>query len=134
MLLRGLGGVNAKSSACGHPARVVVRGERLEREFLAQASEHLGAQHCGAVRQESGEARAERLAREGLAALGWLEADLREWRKGDSDKVRIALRLRQETPRTLAWIAQRLQMGVWTPVSNRLWGAPSAAGGRLCQE
>jgi len=34
--------------------------------------------------------------------------------------VRIARRLRQETTMTLAWIARRLHMGVWTHVSNLL--------------
>jgi len=37
--------------------------------------------------------------------------------------VRIARRLRQETTMTLAWIAQRLNMGVWTHVSNLLRAA-----------
>jgi hypothetical protein len=32
-------------------------------------------------------------------------------RKGHRKKVEIALRLRRETTMTLAWIAQRLQMG-----------------------
>ena len=108
--------------------------DELKRELLAQASEHVGAQHYGAERQESGEARAERLVREGLAALGWEETDLRERRKGDPDKVRIARRLREETTMTLAWIAQRLHMGVWTHVSNLLRGASPAVGGRQCQK
>lgn len=51
--------------------------------------------------------------REELAKLGWKEADLTQRRKGDPGKVRIARQLRQETTMTLAWIAQRLQMGVW---------------------
>src|SRR2546423_5864104 len=33
-------------------------------------------------------------------------------------KVRIVLRLRQETTMTLNWIAKRLKMGAWTHVSN----------------
>ena len=92
----------------------------MKQELLAQASERVGAQHYGAQRQESGEAKAERLVREELAKLGWQEADLAERRKGDPGKVRIARRLRQETTMTLAWIARRLQMGVWTHVSNLL--------------
>jgi hypothetical protein len=38
-------------------------------------------------------------------------------------KVRIAARLRKETTVTLKWIAQRLHMGTWTHVSNRLYWA-----------
>jgi len=35
-------------------------------------------------------------------------------------RVRLARRLRQETTINLKWIAQRLQMGSWTHVSNLL--------------
>jgi hypothetical protein len=80
----------------------------------------VGAQHYGAERQESGEAKAERLVREELAKLGWAEEQLVHRRKGDAEKVRIARRLRAETTMTLAWMAQRLRMGVWTHVSNLL--------------
>jgi hypothetical protein len=88
--------------------------------LLARASERVGAQHYGAERQESGEAKAERLVREELVNLRWTEDDLAKRRKGDPGKVRIARRLRQETTMTRAWIAQRLRMGVWTHVSNLL--------------
>ena len=98
--------------------------DELKQELLAQASERVGAQHYGAERQESGEAKAERLVREELKKLRWTEADLAERRKGDPGKVRIARRLRQETTMTLAWIARRLHMGVWTHVSNLLRAAP----------
>jgi hypothetical protein len=94
--------------------------ESLKAELLGRASERVGAMHYGAERQESGEAKAERLVREGLAKLGWSESDLAERRKGDPGKVGIARRLRQETTMTLAWIGQRLRMGVWTHVSNLL--------------
>ena len=91
--------------------------------MLAQASERIGAQHYGAERQESGEAKAERLVQEELKRLRWREEELGRRRKGDPGKVRIARRLRQETTMTLAWIAHRLNMGVWTHVSNLLRAA-----------
>lgn len=97
----------------------------LKEELLAKASERLGAQHHGTQRQETEEAKAERLVREELATLGWDEGELTRRRKGDPEKVRIARRLRQETTMTLAWIAQRLGMGVWTYVSNLLGAKPS---------
>ncbi len=94
--------------------------DTLKEELLAHASERVGAQHYGAERRESGEAKAERLVRAELAKRRWTEEDLGQRRKGDPGKVRIARRLRQETTMTLAWIARRLQMGVWTHVSNLL--------------
>jgi REP element-mobilizing transposase RayT len=94
--------------------------DELKRELLAQASERVGAQHYGADRQESGEAKAERLVWEELAKLGWQETELAARRKGDPGKVRIAQRVRQETTMTLGWIASRLRMGAWTHVSNLL--------------
>jgi REP element-mobilizing transposase RayT len=96
----------------------------LKEELLAKASEQVGAQHHATQRQETEEAKAERLVREELATLGWNEGELSRRRKGDPEKVRIARRLRQETTMTLAWIAQRLGMGVWTYVSNLLGAKP----------
>jgi hypothetical protein len=104
----------------------------LKEELLARASERVGAQHYGAERQESGEAKTERLVREELAKLGWAEVELARRRKGDPGKVRIARRLRQETTMTLAWIAARLRMGVWTHVSNLL-RAEKPSEGDECQ-
>jgi hypothetical protein len=52
--------------------------------------------------------------------LGWKETELARRRKGDEEKVRVAQRLRRETTMTLAWTAQRLEMGSWTYVSNLL--------------
>ncbi|MBU6400048.1 MAG: transposase [Verrucomicrobia bacterium] len=94
--------------------------DALREELLAQAAGRLGAQHYGAERQESSEAKAERLVREELQRLRWEEEDLAQRRKGDPGKVRIARRLRDETTMTLAWIARRLRMGVWSHVSNLL--------------
>jgi hypothetical protein len=42
-------------------------------------------------------------------------------RKGDPEKQRIALRLRQETTMTLYWIAQRLLMGTKTHLFHLLY-------------
>jgi hypothetical protein len=53
---------------------------------------------------------------------GWAgrKTILRARRKGHRAKVMLARRLRQETTMSLKWIAQRLQMGSWTCVSNLL--------------
>ncbi len=58
--------------------------------------------------------------REELGQLGWSEEQLRGRPKGHPGKVAIARRLRQETVMSLKWIAQRLEMGTWTYVSNLL--------------
>jgi hypothetical protein len=69
--------------------------------------EELGPGHYGAERQAAGEARAERLVREGLEAMGWTEKELPRRAKGDKKKVRVARQLRTETTMTLGWMATR---------------------------
>jgi hypothetical protein len=39
----------------------------------------------------------------------------------DSEKVRVARRLRAETTVSLKWIAQRLEMGCWTHAANPIY-------------
>jgi REP element-mobilizing transposase RayT len=95
-------------------------GETFRQEMLAGAQEKVGASHYGSERQESEEAKAERLVKDALKEMGWKETELPMRRKGDKDKVKLARRLRVETAMTLKWIAQRLQMGRWTYVSNLL--------------
>jgi hypothetical protein len=87
---------------------------------MAAAGERVGRGHYGAERRESGEARAQRMVRDGLRALGWTEKELASRPKGDKGKVKLPRRLRGETTMTLRWIADRLQMGSWTYVSNLL--------------
>jgi hypothetical protein len=50
----------------------------------------------------------------------WTEDDLICRREGDPEKIRIAMRLRQQSAMSLKWIAERLRMGAWTDVSNLL--------------
>jgi hypothetical protein len=70
------------------------------------------------ARRETTEERARRIVLEELQRLGWNETDLNRRRKGDAQKVEIALRLRTETSIPLKWIAQHLQMGTWNNVAN----------------
>ena len=51
---------------------------------------------------------------EEMKRLGWSAAALREAGEGNEEKVR----LRKETTMSLKWIAQHLEMGNWTDVSN----------------
>ena len=73
-----------------------------------------------AVQHPTGLQKAERIVREELGRMGWPEDELRGRSKGHPGKVVIARRLRQETTMSLQWIAERLQMGTWTYVSNLL--------------
>jgi ABC-type cobalamin/Fe3+-siderophores transport system ATPase subunit len=96
-------------------------GEAFRKELLVQMAEKAGASHYGEELHESAEEKAQRIVAEEMRQLGWREEDLEQHRKGDRRKVRIARRLRQETTMTLKWIANRLKMGTWTHVTNRLY-------------
>jgi hypothetical protein len=52
--------------------------------------------------------------------LGWDQEALRQAGKSDERKVRMAARLRKDTTMSLKWIAEHLEMGSWTHVSNLL--------------
>ena len=95
--------------------------EAFRKELLAQMAEKAGHSHYGEELRESAEEKAERIVSHEMKKLGWKEADLERHLKGDRRKVRIARRLRQETTMTLKWIAERLKMGTWTHVTNRLY-------------
>ena len=87
-------------------------GEKeFKEELLSQMDERMGAEHYGAERSESDEAKAERIIREELKKRRWRESDLERRLKGDREKVRIAQRLRAETVRPVGWIAGRLHLG-----------------------
>jgi len=110
----------------GEEFKPLVRGwclgsEAFRAELLAQVSEKAGAEHFGQEIRESAEAKAERMVLEELKKLGWRREELGKRRKGDAEKVRIALRLRKETTMTSAWIAQRLEMGTKTHLSHLLY-------------
>ena len=98
------------------------RGWRLgAADFLQRLTEKLGRRHERArERRETDTERAERLVREHLAAVGWTEGDLERQPKAHVGKVALARRLRQETPMTRAWVAQRLGMGSASYVSHLL--------------
>ncbi len=106
--------------------------EAFRKELLAQVEERRGASHYGAELQESATEKAERLVRDGLAKLGWTEAELAARRKGDQAKVKLAMKLRAETTVSLKWIAARLQMGTGASLSNLLAVGKRHASGRIC--
>src|ERR1035441_8758149 len=104
-----------------------LRVDRLLGEKGIPKDSEAGRRQLGVLierrRAEESEAdlqKAERVVKEELGRLGWEEDDLGARRKGHRAKVMLARRLRQETTMSLKWIAQRLQMGSWTCVSNLL--------------
>jgi REP element-mobilizing transposase RayT len=95
--------------------------KKLKKELLGQMSERMGPEHYGEERQESQVERAERVVMEELRRRRWTEGVLEERKKGDKEKVKIAMRLRAETLMTVAWIAARLQMGSVANVNTLLY-------------
>ena len=104
--------------------------EAFGQELLAAAAERVGPNHYGAERRETGVPKAERIVREELQRLDWPEEGLGAQPKGHRAKMAIARRLRQETTMSLKWMAQRLQMGSWSYVSNLLNGWTTSARGQ----
>ena len=84
--------------------------------MVGKAGEH----HYAGDRYESDEQQARRIIEQELRHRHWNPEELARRRKGDPDKVRMALRLREETTMTLKWVADALHMGAWTHVSNLL--------------
>jgi len=95
--------------------------DALKEELLAQVSAQAGRWHYGEAVQASAEAKAERIVNEELTKRKWDEQTLAGRRKGDAGKLAIAQRLRKDTTVTLAWIAERLQMGTRTHLSHLLY-------------
>ena len=95
-------------------------GNVLRRALLKEMRSEFKTDHEGRERWESAEEHAARLVAEELVRLDLREADLKQRRKGDAEKVRIARRLRKETTMTLKWIAERLQMGSVSMVKRGL--------------
>ena len=62
----------------------------------------------------------ERMIAEALQRRKWRAGDLAAWAKGDLSKVAIAAPVRAETVVTVAWLANRLQMGTAGYLNNRL--------------
>ena len=80
----------------------------------------LRGDHYGEELRQADEEHALGILKKELKARGWKETDLMERRKGDPEKIKMAVRLRRETTMTLRWVATKLQMGSWTYLSNLL--------------
>jgi len=89
---------------------------RLLDRMPGSISEH----HHAGERTQTDEQKAQAIISARLKKLGWAKADLVTRRKSDPHKVALARDLRSQTTMSLKWIAQRLEMGSWTHVSNLL--------------
>ncbi len=85
--------------------------DSFRQELLEQMQDRVGAEHYGEERQETAEAKAERMVVRELKRRGWEEAELGRRPKGDRTKLALAEQLRKETTVTVKWIAERLRMG-----------------------
>ncbi|MBI4557404.1 MAG: transposase [Candidatus Hydrogenedentes bacterium] len=93
----------------------------LKEELLVAVNAQAGGWHYGEELRESAEAKAERIVAEELKRHQWEASTLAERRKGDAVKLAIARRLREESTMTLAWIAERLNMGTKTHLAHLLY-------------
>jgi REP element-mobilizing transposase RayT len=85
--------------------------EEFKRAMLEKMEGKLGEHHSGQLRQESAQAKAERIVAEELKRLGWEESDLGGHRKTDPGKLALAARLRKETTLSIKAIAARVGLG-----------------------
>jgi REP element-mobilizing transposase RayT len=74
--------------------------------------------HSGGAKRAHGEAAAQRLLGEGLAALGIEMGDLRALPKSAPEKTALAWWLRERTTVSLRWVSQELDMGHYTRVTQ----------------
>ncbi len=95
-------------------------GAELKARLRERMGPEIGPHHGGEEKVETEEQKAERLVAEELRKHRWAEENLKERRKTDAAKVKMALRLRRETVQTLDWIAERLQMGCRHTLANSL--------------
>ena len=95
-------------------------GEEFRKGLLQAMRGRTGSNYGGKERRESEEGWAGQLLAEELQRRRWTAAELGRRRKSDVEKLKMARRLRKETTMTLAWIAQRLNMGAAGSLANLL--------------
>jgi REP-associated tyrosine transposase len=90
--------------------------KRLLDRIPGSISEH----HHGRERKETDQQKAEAIICARLKKFGLEKRELGALGKSDRRKIALARELRSQTTMSLKWIAQRLEMGSWTYVSNLL--------------
>jgi len=82
-----------------------------DKKFRKKLLKQLGTNHSGGERRETEREKAEGIIQEEFRRGGLSEAKLRKGAKNDARKIKLAARLRRETTKTVAWVAERLNMG-----------------------
>ena len=95
-------------------------GQEFKNQMLERMEGKLGDHHSGELRQETAEAKAERIIGEELHRLGWSEKDLATRAKSDPAKLAIAARLRKETTLSIKQLASRVRLGSSKSANARL--------------
>ena len=90
--------------------------QRMLEQIETVRSESVG----GGLRQETAANKADRIVAEELKRMRWTEEDLRQRRKSDPGKLRIAARLRRETILSLKRIATRVGLGSSKSANTKL--------------
>jgi len=96
-------------------------GEDFLDRLVDQMEDEPTENHEPGQAREAMTVRASNLVAEELRRLKLTTTDLQMMRKGDPVKVGIAERIHRETPMTLRWIAEALQMGSWRYLSFLLY-------------
>jgi REP element-mobilizing transposase RayT len=92
--------------------------EKLEAWLAKAVAGHKRESHSGGARETHDTAAAERMLVKGFAALGIKPADLADLPLAAPEKVALAWWLRRRTAVSLRWVAERLQMGHYTRVTQ----------------
>ena len=97
-------------------------GGEPHRKMALRALKQSRSKHLyGPEVNEAAEDSAREIIEDELRTLGWSEEDLATERKGHTEKVRIARRLRTETTMSLRWIAEKLHMGARSHLTHLLY-------------
>jgi REP element-mobilizing transposase RayT len=105
--------------------------ERLQGRLRAVVAGKKRESHSGGARRAHGEAGAQKLLAEGLAALGLRQSKLEAMPKGAPEKTVLAWWLRAGTTMSLRWIGERLGMGHYTRVTQAVSRMSRKPGKRL---
>jgi len=92
----------------------------FKREMLELVEGNLAEDHAGGLRQQSAEAKAERIMAEELRRLRMTREDLALRRKNDPDKLAMAARLKRETTLTLKAITAFVGLGSSKSANTKL--------------
>jgi hypothetical protein len=98
-------------------ARMPIVGNLLAK---LDASPEENESYSGVMFKESQRIKATDLLKELLRREKVSVSDLKQMRKGDPIKIKLAAEIRKQTTMSLKWTAEHLHMGSWTYVSNLL--------------